>query len=70
MSEEWNGSAMDKERFKVWEGLYGILGVHDRAGYSDLVNIFWKGKEHWAPGEYEHRAEQIVNLAADVLDED
>jgi hypothetical protein len=65
----FNKEGMSYERYRIWEGLYSTLAKNDASGYHELVRIFWNKNYTYSEGEYEHRAESIRAIAAEVLDD-
>lgn len=65
-----DGNEMHPEQMRVWESIYSLLAGEDREGYGKVVEIFWDGRTgQLLPGEYEYRAESIIQVAAEVLAE-
>lgn len=61
---------MHPEQMQIWEKLYSMLANEDTEGYAKLVNIFWDERPgKLLPGEYEYRAEAIIEIANQVLNQ-
>jgi len=58
------------QQMETWEKIYGTLANIDSNAYEILVDIFWDGRvDQLLPGEYQHRAATIINIADEILNE-